>query len=137
MNNEIEMIRAKFDDYNQGDWQQWQSKYTETAEIFYNSISDPMTAQQAVEMHEGSVRPLSAYYFDDNSIRIEKTINDKGEIWVAFYGNWIATFSGSGRQIIVPTHITYLIVDGKIAADNGYWDNTAYFQAFAEIAAAD
>jgi hypothetical protein len=52
------------------------------------------------------------------------------------FGHWVATFSGSVRQIIVPTHVAYLIVDGKIAEEYGYWDNSAYIQARAEIEAA-
>jgi len=28
---------------------------------------------------------LSNYYFDDNSVKIGKSVNDIGEIWVAFY----------------------------------------------------
>ena len=56
------MIRSKFDDYQKGDWDQWQSKYHHSARIFYNSASNPMTTQQAAKMHEDSVQGLSNYY---------------------------------------------------------------------------
>lgn len=56
------MITSKFDDYHQADWQQWQSKYLQTAKIFYNSVSNPMTAQQAAQMHQGALRPLSSLH---------------------------------------------------------------------------
>jgi len=51
------------------------------------------------------------------------------------FGNWVANFSISGRQITVPTHVTYLIIDGKIVEEHRYWDNTAYIQAMNEIEA--
>lgn len=132
---EVELIRSKFDDYHSGNWTQWLSKYHDNARIFYNSPVRFITPLQAAQGHEASVKGLSHYLFDPASIRIYSFLNESGETWVSFYGNWEATLPDNIR-FVVPTHATYLFIDGKIAEEHGYWDNTIFRAALVKSEAA-
>jgi len=118
-----QMIRDKFGDYHAGDWDVWKSKYADNAKILYNSVDTTLTVDEAVAGHVQSIVPLSHYGFRDEETRITVALDENGDIRAHFNGVWRATFSSTGESIAVPTAVEYLIVEGKIAEERGYWDN--------------
>lgn len=128
---ESALIRAKFDDYHRGDWAAWSAVYREDARVYYNRVSDPMTAAEAAHMHASSVEALANYHFDPPTIRVGQWTDDAGDTWVSFNGNWIAEFSEPSVRIVVPTAASYRFVAGKIADEYGYWDNSIMSRALA------
>ena len=118
-----QMIRDKFGDYHAGDWDAWKSKYSDTAKIFYNSADTSLTVDEAIAGHVQSIMPLSHYGFSDEETRITAVLDENGNMWAHFNGVWRATFSSTGESIAVPTAVEYLIVDGKIVEERGYWNN--------------
>ena len=118
-----QMIREKFADYHSGDWKAWKSRYADDAVIFYNSADTSMTVDEAVAGHVQSIVPLSHYEFREEETRVNAVLDHNGNVWVHFNGIWRATFSSTGESIAVPTSVEYLIVDGKIVEERGYWNN--------------
>lgn len=57
-------------------------------------------------------------------------------MWGSFYENWMATFSESGAEIVIPTHVRYRIEGGRIAEEYGYWNNTLHLRAVQAMEAA-
>ncbi len=135
LQHESAVIRSKFDDYHRGDWAAWRAAYHEDAPVYYNRVSDPMTAAEAAQMHADSVAALSSYHFDGATIRVGQWIDDAGDPWVSFNGHWIAVFSEASVRVVVPTAASYRFVNGKIADEYGYWDNSIMRRALEEVRA--
>ena len=118
-----QMIREKFGDYHAGDWDAWKSKYADGAKIFYNSVDTSLTVDEAVAGHVQSIVPLSHYRFRDEDTRITAVLDENGYMRVHFVSVWRATFSSTGESVAVPTAVEYLIENGKVVEERGYWDN--------------
>ena len=132
----IELLEGKFEAYHRGDWERWVACYDPTAQVFYNTASEPMTPQGAAEMHAASVAPLSAYSFEESDDHFRAWLDDDGVLEATFYGLWWATFRETGTTISIPTHVRYWFEDGRIVEEHGFWDNTTYLEA-ARAAAPD
>ena len=132
---ESALIREKFDDDQRGDRAAWHAVYHDDARVYYNRVSDPMTAAEAAQMHADSVERLASYHFDPTSFRVGQWIDDAGATWVSFNAHWIAVFSEPSVRIVVPTAASYRFVDGKIADEYGYWDDSIVGRALAAMRA--
>jgi hypothetical protein len=130
----IKMIVDKFDDYHKGNWEKWAEYYVDSAKIYYNTRTKPMTAIEAAKMHENSVVPLSEYKFADNML-IEKVNTEDRPLKLLFKGYWQATLKGNGESFEVPSLVYYIIVDGKILEEHGFWDNSIYTNAYVKMMA--
>ena len=78
---------------------------------------------EAIAGHVQSIIPLSRYGFSDEETRVTAVLDENGNMWAHFNGVWRATFASTGESIAVPTAVEYLIADGKIVEERGYWDN--------------
>lgn len=132
---EIDMVKALVADYEAGDWEAWNAAYADTAKIYYNNWENALTAKAAGEGHQESIAQVSSYSFKDDPVFYEMIIDDEGKTWVNFWGVWEATVKGSGKEVDVPVHLTVNIKDGKIVEEHGFWDNSIFLSALAEVQA--
>lgn len=121
---EIDVIKSIIGNYVNGEWDAYQSHYAEGAQIFFNVTEEnPSTIQQIIAQQKMELEPLSSYSFDREQDAVEMVIDDKGEIWVNYWGLWKGTVAATGKSYETPIHITSQFVDGKIVKSYGYWNN--------------
>jgi hypothetical protein len=123
----IELLMGKYHAYHHGEWESWVACYADAAQVFYNTASEPMSPQEAAEMHAASVVPLAGYAFDEEDDHFEARVIDDGTVEATFYGLWHATFRDTGATIVIPTHVRYWLEDGLIVEEHGFWDNSLYW----------
>ena len=134
---EIDTFKAAVAAYEAGDWNEYTSKFADTAKIFYNTETNSMTAAEAAEYHAENAKGLSSYGFEDDKGDIEMVVTDDGETWVNFWGQWNATIASTGKEVNVSVHVTAQFQDGMIVKEYGYWDNVPMMNAMAEAASED
>lgn len=118
---EIDEVKALVDDYQSGNWDSWRTHYMDTAKIFHNSI-EGVSIDVALRGLRNTVEFMDAYNFTDQEMFWEMVVDDDNMTWVYFWGTWKATVSGTGTELEIPVHIASLMVNGKIAAEYGFYD---------------
>ncbi len=63
-------------------------------------------------------------------------IDDDGETWVNFWGNWRGTVTTNGQELVIPVHLTLQFVEGKIVEEWGYYNLSEITAVLNEIATA-
>lgn len=131
---EIETVKSAITNYVNGDWDNYASNYAENAAIFFNATEEnPATVAETIASQKLSIEPLSAYSFARDNDEYEMVVTDEGETWVNFWGTWKGTLAATGDEYVIPVHLTYQFVDGKIVKAHGYWNNTAIQMALMEL----
>ncbi len=132
---EIDMVKALLANYEQGNWDAWNEAYADTAKVYYNDWDNALTAEEAGQGHQQSIAQVSSYAFSKDPIFYEKIIDDDGKTWVNVWGVWEATLKGNDKLVKVPVHLSINVEDGKIVEEYGFWDNSIFLNAVAEIQA--
>lgn len=131
---EIDVVKAHVKDYEEGQWDSWIGHYADTAKVYHNTKK----AGTPGELREGLSQILSNvsnYEFEDENIFYEMVIDDQGEKWVNFWGNWKGTLASGGKTLSIPVHLTMQFVDGKIVEEHAYYDLSAYSAEMRAMAA--
>ncbi|MFC2120142.1 hypothetical protein ACFLTI_00945 [Bacteroidota bacterium] len=126
---EIELCKKLVEAYNNQDWETFKSNYCDTAKIWHNSkyLVDPGISPGAfIDGVKETSAEMEYFRFTDNA-RWEMIIDNDDNRWVHFWGNWEGKFIKSESKIININHIDYLVKDGKIVSEVGYWDNLPYY----------
>jgi ketosteroid isomerase-like protein len=132
---EIDTVKALVEDYEKGDWEAWETHYADTAKVYHNS-SEASSVAEVREGLGGLLENVSAYGFQDNDMFHEMVIDDDGEKWVNFWGNWEGTLSETGEKMVIPVHLTIQFENGKIVEEHAYYDLSSYMAAMNAIASA-
>lgn len=131
---EIEAIRSIISSYESGNFEAYLPHYAELAQLFFNTTEDnPATIQEIIAQQKLELEALSSYSFDREKDVLEMVIDDKGEIWVNYWGVWKGTLAANGKTFETPVHMTTQFVDGKIVRSFGYWDNAPIRIAIMEL----
>jgi ketosteroid isomerase-like protein len=137
---EIDVAKALVKDYHAGDWDAWASHYADTAKIFHNTWDESKgaTPEETAENLKTILSNLSSYHFeeDDELPWYEMVTNDKGSVWVNFWGNWKGTLAANGKELNIPVHLSIRFADGKIAREEGFYNLAEFNAALQEIEAA-
>lgn len=134
--SEIDLVKSLLSDYEKGDWESWRGHYADTAKLHHNTTKDiSLSPTEMNETLKGLLANTSSYAFDDDPF-FEKVIDDKGETWVNFWGDWKGTMVANNKELIIPVHLTIQIVDGKIVEEHGYYNLSEYMATMQEIAEA-
>ncbi|CAL65956.1 nuclear transport factor 2 family protein [Christiangramia forsetii] len=128
---EINTFKAAIQDYEKADWEAMKKHYADTAQVFHNT-NDGKSIADIIKGHKEDGANLSSYSFIDEENEYEMVLTDDGNTWVNFWGDWKATLSGSGKEVIIPVHLTAQFENGKIAREHGYWDNSIMIMAMQE-----
>ncbi|EAZ82007.1 nuclear transport factor 2-like protein [Algoriphagus machipongonensis] len=131
---EIEIFESVVANYVNGEWSEYESKYAEGAEIFFNATEEnPSSIQEAIAGQRLNLEPLSSYTIETDDDELEMVVTDDGETWVNYWGLWKGTIAATGETIETPIHITSQFVDGKIVKTFGYWNNAPMQLAMMKI----
>ncbi|WP_425637404.1 nuclear transport factor 2 family protein [Algoriphagus yeomjeoni] len=131
---EIDSIKAAIGHYVNGDWDAYSANYADGATIFFNATEEnPATVAETIAAQKLSIEPLSTYSFDRDKEDLEMVVTDEGETWVNYWGTWKGTLAATGEEFVIPVHLTYQFVDGKVVKAYGYWNNTAIQMALMEL----
>jgi hypothetical protein len=133
---EIDLVKSLIEDYEKGDWDAWLAHYADTAKLHHNATKDiSLSAKEVHETLKVLLANTSSYGFDKDSF-YERVIDDEGETWVNFWGDWKGTMAANNKELIIPVHITSQIVNGKIVEEHGYYNLSEYMANMQEIEAA-
>lgn len=133
---EIDVAKALIKDYEDANWESWTGHYADTAKIFHNSLTG-ITSQELQDGFKAQNANHSSYGFEEENRYYERIIDDKGEIWVYFWGTWEGTLKASGKELKLPVHLALRFVDNKIVREFGYYDTSPIIAALNEAAAAE
>ena len=129
---EIDSLKSLVKDYEAGDWEAWMAHYADTAKVYHNS-KEASTVAELQEGLSGLLANTSSYGFEDNDQFYEMIVDDDGETWVNFWGNWEGTLSANNKKLSVPVHLTAQFVDGKIVEEHAYYDLSEYMHEINKI----
>ncbi|WP_295181979.1 hypothetical protein [uncultured Christiangramia sp.] len=119
---QINTFKNVLQNYENGEWDEYQSHFADSVELFYNS-RESIDVSAAVAMHKQNNSALSSYDFVDSENEFEMVVTDAGETWVNFWGEWEGTIAENDSMIVIPVHITARFEDGKIVKEYLYFDN--------------
>lgn len=134
----IDEVKALVADYEAGNWASWASHYADSAKIYHNTWKESATPQETSDALKAILANTSSYGFDhgEDEIFFEQTIDDDGETWVNFWGDWHGTLAANGQEIEIPVHLTCRMVDGKIVSEYGFYNISEFVSALQAINAA-
>jgi len=134
--SEIDLVKSLVADYEKGDWEGWLGHYADTAKLHHNTTKDiSLSAKEINKTLKAILSNTSSYAFDKDPF-YEKVIDDEGETWVNFWGDWKGTIAANNKELIIPVHLTAQIVNGKIVEEHGYYNLSEYMATMQEIEAA-
>lgn len=127
---EIDLVKTSIEAYLNQDWETYNSCYSDTAMIWKNTWGDSdlgMTIDENVESMKVTFSSFFSYSF-------EQTIlfgmdDNEGVKYVYFWSKWTGKLTKDGDEIVIPIHLVYYIVDNKIVAEYGFWDNLPIYLA--------
>ncbi|WP_117880314.1 nuclear transport factor 2 family protein [Aureibaculum luteum] len=119
---EIETVKKLIDNYNKKTIDV--SIYADSAKIYYNTIDNSISPTEVKAYHQEREALYASRMFSDKDPEYEMVLTDDGDTWVNCWLQWNATLAGNGKKIVMPIHLTYQFVDGKIVKAYGYWDPT-------------
>lgn len=133
---EIDAVKSLVEDYHKGNWEGWLGHYADTAKIHHNTSDKVSQApKEVMEQLKGLLAATSSYGFEGDPF-FEKIIDDKGETWVNFWGNWKGTIAANNKELEIPVHLTLQFVNGKIVEEHGYYNLSEYMATMQELEAA-
>ena len=135
---EIDEVKALIKDYHDGNWEAWKTHYADTAKIYHNTWKKTATLDETIVNLKGFIANTSSYGFgeSEDNIFYEKIINDQGQTWVYFWGNWKGTLAANTMELEIPVHLALQMVDGKIVTEFGFYNIDEFTAALQEIEAA-
>ncbi len=120
---EIEIVKATINDYDYHKWDSQRERYADTAKIYYNSRVKILNPKDLQAYHIKNDSSFSTRAFEDEYREYEMIEDNKGKIWVNFWGLWKGHLAANNKEIVVPVHITYEFKEGKIVTEYGYWNS--------------
>ncbi len=119
---EVEATKALISHYENAEWDQWLSAYSDTAKIFHNSLTG-ISPQELQQGFEETLKSFSSYGFQDHESFCEMVLNDKNDTWSYYWGTWRGTAAADSSVLDVPVHLALQFVDGKVVREYAYYDN--------------
>jgi hypothetical protein len=121
---EIEIVKATINDYDFQKWESLVARYADTAKIYYNSRVQILPPKDLPAYHKANDASFSTRAFEDESREYEMVEDNDGKTWVNFWGLWKGNLEANNKGILIPVHITYQFIDGKIVTEYGYWNTS-------------
>lgn len=101
------------------------SMYADTSKTYYNTKENPMSPSETMEYHKQTDANYANRGFLTDHQEYEMVLTDDGETWVNCWLDWKGALAANGKEFVIPLHLTYQFVDGKIVREYGYWNPSA------------
>lgn len=119
---EIDTVKKLLANYNAKSYDT--SLYADSSQTRYNTKDNPLSPSETMEFHKQNDANYSSRGFLDEDQEYEMVVTDDGETWVNCWLDWKGTIAATGKEVMVPIHLTYQFEDGKIVREVGLWDPT-------------
>ncbi|WP_104735905.1 ester cyclase [Hanstruepera ponticola] len=120
--SEIETVKKLINNYNNKTYDT--SMYADSSKTFYNSKDKSMSPSETIAYHKANDENYSSRGFMSEDQDYEMVKTDDGHTWVNCWLDWKGTLAQTGKEVIIPIHLTYRFIDGKIVREVGMWDPT-------------
>lgn len=130
---EIDVAKTFIEAYESQNWEEWQSHYTDSSKIYHNTWKTASSPEEVMASHKTMIANLESYGFEKEPIYYERTIDDEGDVWVNFWGQWIGVLKESKKKVEIPVHLSIRFVDGKNVEEYGFWNPSDYVNGLIEI----
>lgn len=120
---EIDTVKKLIKNYNDKTYDA--SIYADTSKTNYNTKGKGMSPSETIEYHKANDAMYSSRGFLDKDQEYEMVKTDDGNTWVNCWLDWKGTLAANGKEFLIPIHLTYQFVDGKIVREVGMWDPSA------------
>ncbi|WP_250437257.1 ester cyclase [Hanstruepera flava] len=128
---EIETVKTLISNYNNKAYDT--SIYADTSKTYYNTKKEAMSPSETIAYHKANDANYSSRGFLDEDQEYEMVKTDDGQTWVNCWLDWQGTLAATGKEFLVPIHLTYQFKDGKIVREVGMWDPSEIVLALQEI----
>ena len=119
---EIDTVKTLIKNYNNKTYDA--SIYADTSKTNYNSKDKAMSPSETIAYHQANDAMYSSREFLEEDQEYEMVKTDEGQTWVNCWLDWKGTLAGNGKEFMIPIHLTYQFIDGKIVREVGMWDPT-------------
>lgn len=130
---EIDTVKALIKNYNDKTYDT--SIYADTSKTYYNTKDKAMSPSETIAYHQANDAAYSAREFLEKDEEYEMVKTDDGQTWVNCWLDWKGTLAGNGKEVMIPIHLTYRFVDGKVVREVGMWDPTEVVLSLQEMEA--
>ena len=117
---EIDTVKKLIKNYNDKTYDA--SIYSDTSKTYYNTKNKAMSPQETIAYHQANDAAYSSREFLDKDQDYEMVKTDDGKTWVNCWLDWKGTLAANGKEFMIPIHLTYQFVDGKVVREVGMWD---------------
>ena len=117
---EIDTVKKLIKNYNDKTYDT--SIYADTSKTYYNTKNKAMSPQETIAYHQANDAAYSSREFLDKDQDYEMVKTDDGKTWVNCWLDWKGTLAANGKEFMIPIHLTYQFVDGKVVREVGMWD---------------
>ncbi len=128
---EIDTVKKLIANYNSKTYDA--SMYADTSKTFYNTKDNSMSPAETIAYHQETDKTYKSRSFRDKDQEYEMVLTDDGKTWVNCWLDWQGTLAANSQEFIIPIHLTYQFIDGKIVREHGHWDPSALVLAMQEI----
>jgi predicted ester cyclase len=128
---EIDTVKKLIANYNSKTYDT--SMYADTSKTFYNTKDNSMSPAETIAYHQETDKTYKSRSFPDKGQEYEMVLTDDGNTWVNCWLDWQGTLAANNQEFIIPIHLTYQFIDGKIVREHGHWDPSALVLAMQEI----
>ena len=121
---EIDLTNKLVEAYEKQDWVSYRSFFADSAKIWHNMEFDDKVAQ-TIDEYINQTKPrlaaMDTYKID--WFLNEMVVDGERGNWVYMWGKWKGKLVPDGNEISIMFHRGFLIKNGKITEDAGFWDN--------------
>ena len=127
---EIDVCKKAIEAYLTQDWEMYRSCYADTAKIWHNKYFAKYPPQNIDDIISNVKGPLaSSVYYRYEGVIWEMIIQNGGQNWVHFWGNWVGKMNDNSDEVETMVHVAYSLENGKIVMEAGFWDNLPLYLA--------
>lgn len=135
---EIETVRNMFSDYMAEDWDSFRTHYASGARIYWNTFDDNYSSvEETIEGESGFIGLLSSHSFLKEKEFFQRVVDDRGNIWVNFWGVWRGSLAANSQTFEFPVHFTFRFEQGKIIEERGYADYSRLNEVLKKMESSD
>ena len=118
--NEIDIVKNLIEDFQNGDWENWEAHYAYNTMIYHNSWQKGTTVEETKESLKSMLKGATSYQFNEPLI-FENARDDTGKITGVHFWAELSIIKGLGT-VEMPMHLSFHMDEGKISGEYGFYN---------------